>query len=126
MRRPGKQRGMTAIGWLLVILVAGILGFALLKLIPVYFDGYKIGASMQSLSTDQGAQGKNPRELQQMLLKRLDINMIYDIKAEDIAITRAAGGGYDIEIDYEPRIPFIGNLYFVVVFDKTVTVPGSQ
>lgn len=125
MRLPGRQRGMTAIGWLLVILVAGIFGFALLKLIPVYFDGYKIGASMESLAADQNAQGKSPRELQKMLLKRLDINMIYDIKAEDIAVTRASGGGYSIEIDYEPRIQFFANLYFVVVFDKTVNVPGN-
>ncbi|MEJ2362616.1 MAG: DUF4845 domain-containing protein [Gammaproteobacteria bacterium] len=122
---PGKQRGMTAIGWLLTILVAGIFAFALLKLIPVYFDGYKISASMESLANDSASRGKNPRELQRDLLKRLDINMIYAIKAEDIGITRSSDGGYSIEIDYEPRIHFIGNLYFVAVFDKTVVVPGS-
>lgn len=126
MYGPGKQKGMTAIGWLLTIVVAGVLVFALLKLIPVYFDGWKIGSTMETLASDPGVRGKNPRELQQDLLKRLDINMIYDIKADDIGITRSADGGYAIEIDYEPRIHFIGNLYFVAVFDKTVVVPGSS
>lgn len=125
MYSPGKQKGMTAIGWLLVILVAGIIAFALLKLIPVYFDGWKIGKTMDNVASDTASIGKNPRELQRDLLKRLDINMIYSIKADDIGITRSDGGGYSIEIDYEPRIHFFGNLYFVAVFDKTVTVPGS-
>lgn len=123
--RPGKQKGMTAIGWLLTILIAGIFGFALLKLVPVYFDGWKIGSSMEALANDAAMRGKNPRELQRSLLKRLDINMIYAIKADDIGITRNGSGGYSVEIDYEPRVHFIGNLYFVPVFDKTVVVPGS-
>jgi len=125
MRSPGKQKGMTAIGWLLVIVFAGIFVYAGLILIPVYFEGYKISASMNSLVTDNDAHGKSAGELQTLLLKRLDINMIYDIKRDDIDITRGDNGGYDVEIDYEPRVKFIGNLYFVVVFDKTVNVPGS-
>lgn len=125
MYSPGKQKGMTAIGWLLVILVLGVIAFALLKLIPVYFDGWKIGSTMETLASDPSMRGKNPGEIQRDLLKRLDINMIYDIKADDIGITRSSGGGYSIEIDYEPRIHFIGNLYFVAVFDKTVEMPGA-
>lgn len=125
MRSPGKQKGMTAIGWLLVIVFAGIFVYAGLILIPVYFEGYKISASMNSLVTDSDAHGKSAAQLQKLLLKRLDINMIYDIKADDIDITRGDNGGYNVEIDYEPRVKFIGNLYFVAVFDKTVNVPGS-
>lgn len=124
MLGPEKQKGMTAIGWLLVIAVVAIFALVLLKLLPVYFDGYKIAASMQSLVEDSSAHGKSPAELKRMLLKRLDINMIYDIKAEDIAISRSANG-YSVEIDYEPRVPFMGNLYFVVVFDQVVEVPSN-
>lgn len=124
MYRPNAQKGMTAIGWLLVLAIAAIFALVVIKLIPVYLDGYKIASSMDSLATDSSAHGKSPGELKKMLLKRLDINMIYDIKAEDISITRDQGG-YSVEIDYEPRIPMIGNLYVVVVFDKTVVVPAN-
>ena len=124
MHRPKNQKGMTAIGWLLVIAVVVIFVIVGLKLIPAYLEVYKIGASMESLASDAEAHTKSPRELRTMLLKRLDINMIYDIKSEDIDITRSANG-YNIEVDYEPRIPFFGNLYFVIVYDKTVTVPSS-
>lgn len=123
MHTPKKQKGMTAIGWLLVIAVAGIFVLVALKLIPVYFETYKIGASMESLVTDPKAQGKTPREVRSLLLKRLDINMIYDIKADDIGISQTQNG-LSVEIDYEPRILLFGNLYFVVAYDKTVVVPS--
>ncbi|MBI1421914.1 MAG: DUF4845 domain-containing protein [Gammaproteobacteria bacterium] len=124
MQGPGKQKGMTAIGWLLVIAVVAIFALAALKLIPVYIDTYKISDSMNSLVTDPEAHNKSAVELRRMLLKRLDINMIYDIKADDIGINRSSKG-YNVEIDYEPRIQLVGNLYFVVVFDKTVEVPSN-
>jgi cell division protein FtsL len=124
MYRPNAQKGMTAIGWLLVLAIAAVFALVVIKLIPVYLDGYKIASSMDSLAADASAQGKGPGELKKMLLKRLDINMIYDIKAEDISVTRDQGG-YSVEIDYEPRIPMFGNLYVVVVFDKSVVVPAN-
>lgn len=124
MNNPRTQKGMTAIGWLLVIAIAAIFALVGLKLIPVYIDLYMISDSMNSLVTDPSAHNKSPRDLRTLLLKRLDINSIYDIKAEDIDITRSSTG-YSVEIDYEPRISLAGNLYFVVVFDKTVDVPSS-
>ena len=124
MQNPKKQKGMTAIGWMLVIAMLAVFALVLIKLIPVYLDGYKIASSMDSLASDTSMHGKGPGELKKSLLNRLDINSIYDIKAEDIDIARDPNG-YSIEIDYEPRIALFGNLYFVVVFDKTVVVPAN-
>jgi len=124
MRNPQTQKGMTAIGWLLTIMVVAIFALAGLKLIPVYIDLYMISDSMDTLVTDVSAHNKPPSEIRKLLLKRLDINSIYAIKADDIDITRSTNG-YTVEIDYEPRISLAGNLYFVVVFDKSVEVPSN-
>jgi Tfp pilus assembly major pilin PilA len=124
MQRPNKQKGMTAIGWLLVIAIVAIFALMLLKLMPVYLEGYKITSALDALATDASVRGKNPNELKKVLLRRFDIDSIYDIKSDDINITRSSNG-YSVEIDYEPRVSFIGNLYFVVVFDKTVEVPSN-
>jgi len=124
MRNPQKQKGMSAIGWILVAMVVGVFALVAIKLIPVYIQGYEIGSSMDAMAGDQSLHGKSPLDLKKALMRRLDINMIYDIHEDDIDITRS-GDGYDIEIDYEPRIQLFGNLYFVVVFDRTVHVSGS-
>jgi hypothetical protein len=122
---PNKQKGMTAIGWMLILAMAGVYAYILIILIPVYLEGFEISSSMESMVTDSSAHGKGPRELKSMLLKRLDINSIYDIKEDDINITRDPAGGYGIEIDYEPRVHLFGNIYMIIVFDKSVVVPTS-
>jgi hypothetical protein len=124
MHTPKSQQGMTAIGWLIILAMVGVFAIVGIKLIPTYIDGYKIASSMEALAADTSMHGKNPHDLKTSLLRRLDINMIYDIKGEDINIARDPNG-YSVEIDYEPRIQLFGNLYFVVVFDKTVVVPTN-
>jgi len=124
MNNPRTQKGMTAIGWLLVIFIGAIFALVALKLIPVYIDLFKISDSMNSLVADTSAHNKSARELRTLLLKRLDINMIYDIKADDIGISRSTDG-YSVEIDYEPQIHLAGNLYFIVKYDKIVEVPSN-
>jgi len=123
MQTPQKQKGMTAIGWLLVILLAIILGIVALKLMPVYLEGYKVYQSLASLEEDNNARGKGPAELRAMLAKRLDINMVNDVTADDIIVSRGKTG-YEVEVSYEARRQLFGNLYAVVVFSKTVEVPA--
>lgn len=124
MIRPNKQKGMTAIGWLLVIAILAIFALVVIKLLPVYLEGYKISSALDAMATDVSMRGKNPNELKKAILRKFDIDSIYDIKAEDIDISRS-GNGYSIEIDYEPRVAFMGNLYFLVLFDKVVEVPSN-
>ena len=123
MQTPQKQKGMTAIGWLLVILLAIILGIVALKLMPVYLEGYKVYQSLASLEEDNNARGKGPAELRAMLAKRLDINMVNDVTVDDIIVSRGKTG-YEVEVSYEARRQLFGNLYAVVVFSKTVEVPA--
>lgn len=124
MHTPQKQQGMTAIGWLLVIALVMVLGIVLLKLMPVYLDGYKVYQSLASLEQDSNAQGKGPAELRTMLMKRLDINMVTDVTKDDISITRTKSG-YEVEVDYEARRQLFGNLYAVVAFKKSVAISGK-
>lgn len=124
MYNPKSQKGMTTIGWLLILTMVAVFVLVGIRLTPIYITGYGISSAMTQMASDVSLRGKGPGELKKSLLFKLDIQGIYDIKAEDINIARDQGG-YSIEIDYEPRVPLFGNLYFVVVFDKTVVVPSN-
>jgi len=124
MQTPQKQKGMTAIGWLLIIVLVIIVAIVALKLMPVYLDGYKVYQSLASLEEDNNARGKGPAELRAMLMKRLDINMVNDVTKDDISISRGKTG-YEVEVSYEARRQLFGNLYAVVVFSKAVEVPAN-
>ena len=123
MQTVKKQQGMTLIGWVLVFMLLAVIAIVALKLIPVYLDGYKVYQSMASLAEDDSARGKNPNELRKLLLRRLDINMVTDVTSDNITFTRQ-GGNVLVEVDYEARRQLFGNLYAVVVFNKSVEITG--
>ncbi len=117
-----KQRGMTPIGWVLVFLLIAFVTLIALKLIPIYIDGYKVGAIVSNLENDYEIRAMPPGGVVRTILKRLDINMVTDVEPEDILVEQS-GGEMIITIDYEIRKNLLGNLDVVVRFDKTARVP---
>jgi len=117
-----KQRGMTAVGWLLVLVLIVVFTIVGLKLIPMYIDTYKVTASLDSLVDDPKAKGRPAVEIRRLLMKRLDINMVSDVSAQDVSISRTRSG-IIVEVDYEARRALFGNLFMVVVYNESVEIP---
>lgn len=116
------QRGMTLGGWIVVLALIAFFALLALKIIPIYLDGYKVVSSVQSLKNDSNARGKTARELREMLMKRLDINMITDLPRDRIDISKVKNG-YEVEVEYDVKETIIGNLSVFVEFHERVVVP---
>ena len=41
-----KQRGMTAVGWAFVFLMIAVVTLIVLKLMPIYLDGFSVTSSL--------------------------------------------------------------------------------
>lgn len=119
-----KQKGMTAIGWVLVFLLIAIATLVVLKLLPIYLDGFSVQKSLESLKSEHNIGKASPLDIKKKLLKRLDINMVTDVTNNDIYITKSSGAML-IEVEYEVRENFVGNLDVVVSFNYSVEVPSS-
>ena len=116
-----KQKGMTAIGWLLVLLLVVVFSIVAIKLIPMYLDSFKVTSSLESLSNDSKAKGKSGREIRQLLMKRLDVNMVSDVTASDVSVSRSREGVV-VEIDYESSAGSV--LRYVATFEVMVEPLG--
>jgi len=124
MHTARTQKGMTLIGWILTFMLLAVIAVVVLKLVPVYLDGYKVYQSLESLKGDDNARGKNAVELRRLLMKRLDINLVTDVTSDNITFSRQ-GGNTVVEVEYEVRRQLFGNLYAVVVFNKSVEIAGN-
>lgn len=124
MRNIKNQKGMTAIGWLLVLMLVAIFALVGLRLIPVYLDSFKVTSSLESLVNDSGAKGKSGVEVRKLLIKRLDINMVTDVHADDITISRKREG-IEVEVAYEARRKLFGDLYLLLDYKKAVIIPRT-
>ncbi|MGD8526306.1 MAG: DUF4845 domain-containing protein [Thioalkalispiraceae bacterium] len=124
MKQVGKQKGMTAIGWVFVFALIAIVTLVTLKLLPIYLDGFSVKSSLASLENEHNIGKMSPLKIKSMLLKRLDINMVTDVTKDDIYIDRS-NGAMTIEVDYEVREKLIGNLDVVVMFNTSIEVPSK-
>jgi hypothetical protein len=121
MKSIHRQRGMTPIGWILVFLLIAFFTLIALKLVPIYLDSFTIGSVISDLKKEPGIGSKSSREILSTIEKRLDINMVKGITADDILIEKA-GDAMTISTEYEVRENILGNVDVVVSFNKSVEV----
>ncbi|MCU7935104.1 MAG: DUF4845 domain-containing protein [Candidatus Thiodiazotropha sp. (ex Dulcina madagascariensis)] len=114
-----KQRGLTFISWLVILIVAGFLAMVGIKITPVYLDHFAVKTTLESVKQEPFAARKSVRELRSMIMKRLDINSISHVKKDHISIKRASGDT-TINIAYEVRRPIVANISLVMTFNETV------
>jgi hypothetical protein len=115
---PGKQGGMTGLGWLTVI--ALILFFALLvvKIVPIYIENYSVKTVLKSLEEEPLITQKPVREVRKIVERRLQINSVYDL--DDKVHIEKSSGVLKVDITYEVRKPMFGNIDIVVSFGDKV------
>ena len=121
MKSIYRQRGMTPIGWIFVFLLIAFFTLIALKLVPIYLDSFTIGSVISDMKKEPGIANKAPREIVVMIEKRLDINMVKGITADDIFVEKV-GDTLSISAEYEVRENLFANVDVVVSFNKSVEV----
>jgi len=119
-----RQRGITLIGFALLLGLIGFFTILILKIGPIYLEHYKVLSSLQSLKEDPSLPKKRRREIFSMLEKRFDINMIENVTTDDISVSKE-DGVVTVAVTYEVEKPIFGNLSVLVYFDDQIEVGGS-
>ena len=123
MRR--SQRGITMIGWLFLLIPIAIVGYAGIRLVPVYLNYTKIARTMTQLGQESTA-SDSAQSIRYGLEKRLDIEQVEFPSSKDFVIRRD-GPSWVIEIDYEDGAPLLSNVSLTAKFSKSVRVgPGTE
>ena len=117
-----RQRGMTLIGFLLVLVIACFFAFIGLKLFPPYQEYFSVKQAMASVQSQPGVSQKSPGEIRSMLESRFFASYVESVRAKDAKIVRK--NGYRISMAYEVRISLLGNIDLVTKFDHTVDLTG--
>lgn len=123
MRKWHHQRGMTAIGWLLVMGLIAFFTLITLRLVPLYLEYSKVVSVLESLTNEPGIGIKSRREIISLVSKRFDINDVRDVSPKLITVSKEKGLTR-ISIEYERREHLMGNIDVVASFDKAVEVPS--
>lgn len=118
-----RQRGITLIGFLIVLSVAGFFIYIGMKLLPVYSEYYSVVSAMKGVAEEPGIANRDPGAIRELFRRRFEIGYVESVRPENIRILRDSNG-QRLEVTYEVRRPLMFNLDFVAKFEKTVDMGG--
>jgi hypothetical protein len=120
---PNKQRGITFIGLVILVVFIGMFVYAGIRLTPVYLEYFEVVKAFDSIKAEAGGV-VSPPAIRVALQKRFDVDDVKSLDARDVEITRD-GSVWTIHATWTAETPFVANISFLLHFDKAVTLASA-
>lgn len=115
-----SQAGMTALGFLIIAALVGVVGLAALKITPMYIKNMRMSTIMTDIENELSGQSPTPVTIRQELARRFSVEDI-SLDTDALKITQSKNG-FTLSIQYEERAPYVADIYLLVAFDKQVEI----
>lgn len=117
-----KQRGVTAIGWIFLLIPMALTIYAGIRVTPVYLNYWRVVEAMNKTAAElKTEETLSPQAIRSALAKRFDVGYVAGMTENDIQI-RKGDTGWEMTCEYEGEAPLISNVSFVMKFNKTVVI----
>jgi hypothetical protein len=115
-----RQRGVTAIGWVFLLLPIFILGYVAMRCISPFSNYMALNRALDNFAKDNAGNGALTKDqLKDYLSRKWVSEYIEKPDVEDLAITRKEGG-WQIDANYEQVVPLFYNVSLLFEFEKSV------
>jgi len=115
-----QQAGMTALGFLMLATIFGLVGFGGIKVAPLYMQKMMINTVLNDLKEEYDGTGVTTATLRRTLFQRLYIEGLR-IDPEDIIIS-PTNVGFNVSVEYDNRASFIADISFLVAVDEQIEI----
>lgn len=117
-----RQRGVTMIGWIFLLIPMALTLYAAIRVGPVYLNYWRIVDAMEKTASElKSDETLSATTIKNSLAKRFDIGYVETITSNDIEVKKG-GSGWQMTVGYDGTAPLFGNLKLVCAFDKTVVI----
>ena len=120
-----SQRGITLIGFVVILALVGVLAYLGMKVFPIYEQFFSVRSAMKGVSGEPGVGEMDPAKIKDLFFRRLYVNYAdEDLKPENVKVERK-DNGYTMTVNYEVRRPLINDLDIVGKFNETQALTGG-
>ena len=117
-----RQRGITFIGWIVLLAPVALVFYAGLRVVPIYLNYMKVAKALEQIAVEsKGEDQLSVQALRNTLEKRFDIDSVSYPRPDQIAFARE-GKSWVAEARYEDVAPLFANISILLRFDKRVTL----
>ena len=117
----GRQKGITAIGMVIILALVAFFALLTLRLVPIYMENFTVSSHLNTLAEDSETKSLSDRDILSTLKKRFYIDDVKNVTEDNIFIDHE-GGKTTITIEYEVRAPIFGNIDVAVSVNEEAVV----
>jgi Domain of unknown function (DUF4845) len=117
-----RQKGITFIGWLILMVPIAIVAYAGIRLAPLYLNYQKVATSINDIAKKHtSGEQFNPPAVRKELANSFDINSVTYPTIDAVEIVRD-GDKWTIQTSYEDEVNLFAGISLVVKFAKRRTI----
>ena len=118
------QRGITAIGWLILMIPVAIVFYAGIRVSPLYLNYMKVVHSLDAIASEVSNEGQTADGIRNQIGKHFQIESVDYPDKKDLKITRV-NNVWQIEASYDDQSPLFSNIAILITFDKIVKLKSG-
>jgi type II secretory pathway pseudopilin PulG len=117
-----RQRGMTFLGILMILIILGAAIYGGIRAVPVYLEYMEVSRAMEQVKDEHSAIETSAQMIRNSLERRWDVEDIKGLSWKEVEIKKTSEG-FEVRSQYEVEQPFVANLFLLIKFDKMVVIP---
>lgn len=117
-----SQKGMSVLGWMMVLALVAFFASAAFKVIPHYLDNMTLEKLIMQVQTEKAMDIRSVGDFNGHIFKGAGVNNIRDLDLEKDLSIKLENNEFLVHLKYERREPLIRNIDLVVRFDKEFRV----
>jgi len=119
-----RQSGITLIGFVFMLAIAGFFAFMAMKLVPSYIEYGGVIKAVNQIASEGGSE--DLETVRSKLAFKMSFQYVDNstIKPKDVTIQRT-GNAAVLNVSYDKVIPFIYNIAFLLHFEKSAPLKSA-
>src|SRR6188508_928316 len=106
-----KQRGVTMIGWIFLLVPVAVVLYAGIRVAPEYLNYYKVVTALKETASEfKGDDTVTTGAIHGAVEKRFDVGYVDEPNAKEIIVAKNEAGNWAMTADYEKTVPMFGNV----------------
>ena len=110
------NKGLTLIGFIVLIAFVGFAGIIAFRTIPIYSEFFTIKRILKQINVD--AADTTPAQIRSQFDLKASADYVYDVKSRDLDISKEQGR-IVISVNYQKTVPLFANVSLLFDFEAS-------
>lgn len=121
-----KQKGITFVGLVLIIVSVVFVLVLSMKLVPAYIEFFTVKKTLLALKTNGSLKSMGVREIQLSFDKTASVDDIKSVNGKDLDVAKDDAGNTTVSVEYQVVVPLVANISALLDFSASTEADAED